>query len=406
MDAFDLDPMDSFLNMGFLDFVSRVNDPRVVNRCRHRLFDIVVITFCSMICGAGSFVEIAEFGRFRQPWFKRFLSLPNGIPSHDTFMRVLSLIDPKEFEAAFFVWIRENFQKNLHNKDISIDGKSLAGTIPNMYHRPVHMLEIYCGTDNMVLGALKASGSGMGEVNSVEEAIMFLNLKGALVTADAANSFPKIASLLRERKADYLFPIKGNQRISLNELEFLFANANGLKFDRAISYDRNHGRRELRCLLTIDARHATQELHNKFPHLKTLIRIERTRIIPDPRRAVRENDELGRTNYVPNPQTEKTFEQIVYYISSRQLTAQEAMEKIRGHWRIENNLHWVLDVAFQEDQWTVRQKIAAANLAVIRRAAFNVIAKDQSKASKRVKMKRAAWQSDYLESLLVNFASK
>lgn len=361
---------------------SKLPDPRVIGRCKYKLVEIIAISICGVLCGCETWGEIEEFAEERADWFKKYLALESGLPSHDTLARCFSLIDPKLFEEAFREWIKV-IKGKAKSDLISIDGKAVAGT-----HRgfndgtyPLYLVNVLCRKSGLALSQRRATGPGHGEIFAAEECLDNLMLAGTVVSMDAGLAVKRISDKIRERGGDYLFPIKKNQRHSLDIIEELFKKKNKRKVDIAESMDKHRGREELRrcAVMKVSTKH-----HNHLENwrdLKTAIRVDRARI------------ELK--------SGEKEV-QTYYYISSRKLSARQALEYIRSHWGIENKLHWALDVAFCEDAWKVRQRIAAENLSLVRKICFNLLQKSPGKGSKRLKMKKASWSPAYLESLLLS----
>lgn len=368
-----------------LFIVQAIEDPRIRARCDHKLIDILVITFCAILCGAEGCVEIAEFGKHRKRWFKHFLELSNGIPSHDTFLRVLSLIDPYRLEEAFLTWAADTFKTR--GSHISLDGKSVTGTERNRLRRPLHMVNVFSHTDGLALGQRGANNSGFGECPAVSECLDYFDLTGSLISVDAGITSHGIAEQIRDKGADYLMPIKGNQRHFLKYVKKAFRKAQAeliIGPRVGVSEDRAHDRLERRRCHVISARWLEDECKDRFKDVALLIKVTRRR-----------------RDYSDSKQTQnRNKKNMVYYICSKALSAQTVLTKIREHWGIENKLHWVLDVVFEEDSWMIRMKTAARNIALIRKLAYNLVKTDPTKGSMRVKMKRAAWDESYLDRVL------
>lgn len=376
-----------------------VPDPRVTGRCDHELIDIIAISLCSVLCGCENWIEIEEFAEQRKSWFKQWLELPNGIPSHDTLARVFSLLEPKLFEAVFFDWARA-IRGQTKIKMISMDGKAVSGTHRafNDGTKRLHLLNVLCTESGLSLGQLKARSSGSGEVNAAIECLEILKLKGTLVTVDAGLSVKRLTDKILEKGGDYLIPIKKNQRFYRKELEEVFLKT-GKRLSEAKTEDRKHGRTEIRSAEVIKTNNLSDKFRAQWGNVSTAIRLVRFREEKDPRYSVHETCAKGvqirrNTGKIRNKET------TVYYISSRNVKASDALGLIRKHWRIENNLHWQLDVTFKEDAWRVRNQVAAENLSLIRKTAFNLLKKAPGKGSMRIKMKRAGWNNQYLEQVL------
>lgn len=359
-------------------FVESIEDPRVGGRCSHSLLDVVVITFCALLSGAESCTEIADYGVQRFDWLKRHLELKNGIPSHDTFLRVLSFVDPHEFEEAFLVWASAIYEtKGAH---ISLDGKSIAGTERNRLKRPLHLVNVYSHEHGLAIGQTGATSSGVAESPAVLRALNFFDIEGALISVDAGNSTHALADLVCSKGADYLMPIKGNQKLTLISLKESFKCSQALS--ETTTVDKSHHREDIRSCSVLSADQLKEP--STFKGIRTLIKIDRRRI---DKTATKSDSNRNKAS-------------TVYYISSRELSAKDALMLVREHWGIENGLHWKLDLAFTEDEWIIRMKTAQRNIAVLRKMAFNLLKQDPAKMSMRRKMKKAAWNDTYMDELL------
>jgi predicted transposase YbfD/YdcC len=384
----------------FLMYFDSIEDPRVQGRCEHKLIDIIAIAACAVLCGAESFVEIEEFGVQREEWFKKLLELPSGIPSHDTIARVLSLLDSQALENAFREWahdIQLQLIDRTTSRRISLDGKSVKGTERqfNAPTRPLVLVNVYCHESGLSLGQKQAPSTGNAEVAPALECLDAMDLKGTLVSADAGLGRPAVVRKIRSKKGHYLVPVKANSRRCFDEVHDLFLRTQRYA-QRGTQEEISHGRREKRevKIIHMPLNKLTPEFAERFPEAKSLIAITRHRAVKDRRYSIQ---------YKVNPNHHGMREEAtetVYYVSSKKMNAAQALHEIREHWFIENQLHWGLDVTFSEDSARVRQKTAARNLALLRKIAFNLIQKCPDKGSRKVKMKRAAWNEAYLEKLL------
>lgn len=390
--------------LNLASYFTVIPDPRVEGRCKHLLMDIIVISVCAMLCGAESCIEMAEFGRQKEAWLRKFLTLPHGIPSHDTIGRVFALMEADKFEKAFFEWASSLLKGT--PKRICMDGKAVAGTCKsfNQGKSPLHLVNVYSEEDRMVLGQAKPNGSGCVESGSVVALLDYINIGGCLVSVDAASSWPKVTDKIVKVGGDYLIPIKRNQKGTLQELEIFFSKISQERSKDLIAFaeseEKSHGRKEIRSCALAKGDPFSQELRQRWQNLKSVFRVIRQREEKDKRYFIQQTGNDGKQFYTKNQESTKKSEETVYFLSSRDLTATEALLHVRKHWAIENQLHWSLDVIFSEDAWRVREKRAARNMALIRKMAFNLIKKCPQKGSQRVKMKRAAWNNDYLEQLL------
>jgi predicted transposase YbfD/YdcC len=357
---------------------TQLEDPRVDDRRKkHELVDIIVIAICAVISGADCFTSIAEFGRVREQWFSKFLRLPNGIPSHDTFRRVFSLLNPKRFEELFTCWVR-CLEETLRGV-VAIDGKSLRRSFDGARELgPLHLVQAWSVDHGLVLGQEVVSGKS-NEMTAIPQLLDQLSVEGNIVTIDAMGCQKDIAEEIRDKKADYVLALKRNHGNLYEDVELYFQTATVDDFSGTTyeTVEKGHGRIETRkYFLTNDV--AWSGADAEWKDLAGFGMVEATREIH------------GITS------TERR-----YYLTSLTSSAEEFGKAVRGHWGIENSLHWVLDVVFREDDSRVRERHAAQNLALLRKIALNVIKRDSSyKASLRAKRLRATWDPDYLLTLL------
>lgn len=358
-------------------------DPRGPN-IEHLLFDIVAIAILGTICGADGWVEIEQFGQQKLTWLQQFLRLPNGIPSHDTFGRVFAQLDPEEFQACFQTWVQA-LQEITRGQVIGIDGKQLRGSHDRRKgQHALYMVSAWAAANHLVLGQ-KNVAKKSNEIVAIPELLHLLDIKGCLVTIDAIGTQSKIAKMVVKKEADYLLAVKNNQEKLYQTLEMLFTYDQKAGFPlSAYTYakevKKGHARIDVReCWVTADPEYlACVPQATKWPGLKSLVMLTRRRII-----AGEETVKIG------------------YYISSLEANAQRILQATRQHWRIENGLHWVLDIAFNEDRSRVRKDHAPANLAVLRHMAVNLL-KQETSAKGGIKAKRlqAGWNEDYLLKVL------
>lgn len=377
-----------------------VEDPRVVARSKHLLIDILVISICAVLSGAESVLDIEMFGKEKEKWLRQFLKLPSGIPSHDTIARVLSLIDPIEMEIAFQEWVASVIdQKKIQS--ISLDGKSTRGTERtfNQGNKGLHMVSAYSHELGLALMEIDSEGRGGGEGPAAVECINSLDLTGVMVLADAGLATKRVVHGIREKKGDYLVPIKRNQALSLETIESFFLTH---KESVKLASDNNlgHGRFEERICSLLSADDLNEKFKSQWLDVKVALKVERRRTTEDKRYFVQTKDSSGKHSYEKNDQEIRITTEATYYVSSRKLTAKQALVEVRKHWGIENKLHWILDVAFGEDDWTIRSKTLARSLSLIRKIAFNMIKGSKSKGSVRLRMKQAGWNNAFLEKIL------
>ena len=369
------------LSIPFVEAFSDLPDPRVHhNKIRHKLVDVITMTVAAVIGGADNWVDVVDFANAKQKWFEEFLELPNGIPSHDTFSRLFSLIDPEVFGACFLEWVR-SIAKRKNGRVVPIDGKTLRRSHCGG-EAALHVVSAFCTANRLVLGQI-ATEEKSNEITAIPELLNILDVRKAIVTIDAMGAQKAIVAKIIERKADYVIGLKGNQP---NLAESVIAIFDGVHLDTPanknldvhVIEEKGHGRERIQgtfvtaCLDGIPA-------PEDWKGLKSVAMVITEWI-----------DKNGRL------QTEKR-----YYISSLNQDAQQTANAIRSHWDIENSLHWVLDVVFREDESRVRRDNGALNLAVMRHAALNLIRQDKkTKVSVRSRRNRAGWDNDYLASLL------
>lgn len=357
-----------------IDFFNELNDPRASRgNKQHDLLDIVAISICAVICGAESWEEIAEYGRIKKKWLGTFLSLPNGIPSHDTFNRIMSAINPLDFERCFSNWVSGLLVAT--NEIISIDGKTICGAKVNG-KSPIHMVSAWASKNNIALGQVKVSEKS-NEITAIPNLIENLAIQGAVITIDAMGCQREIAKKIVSKDADYVLALKENQAELLQEVQDEFRFSKSPDFSEDIDY--GHGRIETRKCTVINNFNMIESYEN-WANMKSVIKIESIR------------DFKGK---------DKIETSVRYYISSLDKTAEELQSIIRSHWAIENKLHWSLDVAFGEDFNRKRTANAAQNFSLINKIVLN-LAKNEKTCKLGIKSKRkiAGWDENYLLKIL------
>lgn len=350
--------------------LARVPDPRIDRTKRHGLLDILAIAVCAVLAGADDWVAIAEFGRIKQAWFRRWLALPNGIPSHDTFRRVFLLLDTDAFAEVFRAWVQSLAQRAAR-QGIAIDDKLLRGSHDAAEGQSaISLVSAWATANRLVLAQLKVDDKS-NEITAIPELLRVLELSGCIVTIDAIGCQTDIAETIVARGGDYVLAVKGNQAGLHRELQDLFVDAESLHFkavahDHCKQTDKGHGRLEIRHCWTIadpDYLRCIRRLA-EWPRLQTLVKLDCER-----------RTESGTTR------------ETRYFISSLPNDAQLALRSARGHWGIENRLHWVLDLAFREDESRLRKGNGAENFAMLRHIALNLLQRDTT-AKLGVKNKR------------------
>ena len=354
-------------------------DPRIDRKKLHKLGDILTIAILSVVCGAESWVDMEDFGVARQEWLKNFLELPNGIPSHDTFNRVFSLLDPEEFEKRFVKWVGIISGK-LHGQ-VAIDGKMVKGSGNRRKQKePLWIVSAFATELDLVLAHTQVSEKS-NEITAIPKLLEILSIKGCIVSIDAMGCQKRIAKQIHDRNADYVLAVKGNQGNLHAEMINFFEQAEEVAFeyiehDRHKSYEENRGRKEERILYVTD-QIDWLPMKDEWIGLRSLVYLITHREV----------------------EGKKTTERR-YYISSMPADAQKQAKAVRNHWGIENKQHWMLDVGFHEDQCRIREKISGKNFATLRRLALNLLKKEPTKAGIKRKRLRAGWDEKFLRKVI------
>lgn len=354
-------------------------DPRMDRTKLHALSDVILIAVCAVIGGADGWEEIAQFGRCKIAWLRRFLKLPNGTPSPDTFARVFALLDPTEFQKRFALWLVE-LGETSGLRHIAIDGKAVRGAKRATASGCLHVVSAWATRQRLILGQTTVA-DGSNETAALPELLRLLDLKGALVTLDAAGCQQEIAGQIRAQGGDYVLAVKQNQPKLHAALAALFApdlaNEAVAGRQKHAAVDDAHGRHEERYVTVAKA---PQDLPPGWTDAKAALLVVRERWV----------DGRWESSHVH------------YYLTSRRGNAAELAQVVRDHWQIENGLHWTLDVVFAEDQNRTREKNAGANLAWIRRVALSLFKQAPAGKTRSLKGKRrqATWSDDYLLEVL------
>ena len=361
-----------------------VTDPRSDHTKQHLLLDIIVIAFAAIICGADGWVEVEAFGEAKLEWLRRFLRLPNGIPSHDTFGDVFARLDPEEFRAGFLSWVQAVMTVTA-GQVVAIDGKTVRRSHDRRLGQgPIHMVSAWAQTNRLVLGQVKVDEKS-NEITAIPVLLRLLDVSGCIVTIDAMGTQTAIAEQIVTQGGDYVLAVKDNQERLAQDVAATFAEAERVQFehvphDYAKTIDKGHGRIETRECWTIGREDYLEALRtaDAWVGLRSLAMVRATRQIGDERTVFTR-----------------------YYISSLAGQAGRLLDVTRRHWGVENDLHWCLDIAFREDESRVRVGHAAENLAVLRHMALNLLKQEKTaKIGLKGKRLKAGWDESYLLRLL------
>ena len=365
----------------FVFHFSIIEDPRIERTKDHLLLDILVIALCAMLCGAEGFVDFEEFGNAKIDFLRDLLDLPNGIPSHDTFRRVFAMLDPVQFAECFRNWT-ESLRKTISAEIVAIDGKTLRRSHDRAKGKqPIHLVSAWARENGLVLGQIKTEEKS-NEITAIPELLRTLKLAGCIVTIDAMGCQKEIAAEISSAGADYVLALKGNQSTLHEEVASFLEDAQAHDFE-GVPHDflettaRAHGRTETRRYwISEEIDWLTH--HAQWKDLRSAGMVE----------AIREVDG-------------KLTRERRFFIASIGANAETFARAVRGHWAIENSLHWSLDVSFAEDQCRVRSGYAAENLAILRHMSLNILKGETTKKrGLKGKQKNAAWDHSYLLTLL------
>jgi predicted transposase YbfD/YdcC len=357
-----------------------LTDPRVDRTRRHNLLDIVFIALCAVVSGANDCVAMAKFGTSKRAWLANYLDLPNGTPSHDTFTRVFAALDGQAFVACFLDWVAA-LHETTAGQLVAIDGKTARATLDKAKgQNPLHVVSAWATANQLLLGQ-EVVDTKSNEITAIPKLLEVLELTGAIVTIDALGCQKEIAAKVRERGADYVLAVKGNQEHLEEDVIAAFAAVDDGRATATVrthtAHDQGHGRQETRCTQTMAV---PESLRNQtvWQDLTSIARCTRT------------YQEGGVAK-----------SEVRYYISSLPPRAKPLAAAIRGHWGIENGLHWVLDMYFAEDRNRARTGNAAANLALLRRWVISLLRRDASTAGGIEKKRlQAAWKDETREAIL------
>jgi len=359
-----------------------LTDPRRRHCRQHLLLDIVVIAICAVTGGADNWEEIAAFGRRHEAWFRRYLALPNGIPSHDTFARLFSRLDPQVFQRCLRDWLLA-FGEVVQGGHIAIDGKTVCGSARKMSGLgPLHLVSAWASANHLILGQVAVEGKS-NEITAIPQVLELLQTRGAVITIDAMGCQKEIAAKIRERRCHYVLAVKDNQPNLLQDIQDSFVRADENDF-AGVAHDSYESQ-------TIDG-HGRQEKR----YCKVIYDLS----------GIRNQEAWAGLRAIGMCVTERTVHgetkgEVRYFIGSQKRSARYYGMMFRKHWGIENNLHWQMDVSFGEDANRTAERTAAENLTLVRRAAQTLVKRDPQKGGIRCKRRQAGWDLKFLEEILM-----
>ena len=365
--------------MDFLDVFGQLDDPRIERKKLHPMPEILLLTLCAVICGAESWDDIETFGQAKVEFLRRYLPYTHGIPSDDTLRRFFRAIDPDQFQRLFIEWIRTWLNPEVADKVVAIDGKTLRGS-RNGEQMPIHLVSAFASEAGIVLGQVKTHEKS-NEITAIPELLEWLDVRGAIVTIDAMGCQKAIAEKIVDKGGDYLLALKGNQSRLHDDVRLHFEEPGpqaSIQMEQAETLDKGHGRIEVRhCHVSTDI-DWLKKRHPEWKNLNSIVAITSER-------------HIGET----------VTQETRYFISSSLIPAERMLAAVRLHWGIENQLHWVLDMSFGEDQSRIRKGNAPNNVAIIRHAALNMIRGAKTKRMSIKRMRKAAgWDDALLNDVL------
>lgn len=368
------------LSSNFIEIFGKLEDPRVTNHnSKHKFIDILVMAFIATLCGCDDWEEVVDFCEEKQVMFSLFLELPNGIPSHDTFGRVFSMIDVEHFEEIFSEWMQEIFDKS--NGDIiAIDGKTIRASRAKGMRKGIHIVHAWACHNKLSLGSVRVDDKS-NEITAVPKLLKLLDITDCIVTLDAMHCQKTTAETIINRGGNYVLCVKNNQKELRSCISTAFKILEQRPYkeykDSGEQAEKAHGRIETRQYLTLPLTYLPY-LKEEWPGIRSVAKVVRTRIIDGT----------------------ESFEER-YYISSLEYTSDKIDKAVRNHWGIENRLHWQLDVSFNEDKSRARVKNAAECLNLMRKISMAYLKKDPDKAGIKRKRKKASYAHNYLFDILM-----
>jgi predicted transposase YbfD/YdcC len=364
---------------------SQLEDPRIERNKLHPLLNIIVIAICAVICGSENWVDVEMYGELKKEWLSKYLDLSHGIPSHDTFGRVFRRLKAESFQGCFLAWVKA-VNELTQGQVIAIDGKELRHSLDGtLGKRAIHMVSAWASENQLVLAQQKVDEKS-NEITAIPELLEMLEIAGCIITIDAMGCQKEIAKQITDQKGDYVLAVKENQGHLYEEIEYFCQLY--LRHEQPMEYfvsyektvDKDHGRIEIRECWTLPASLYLSRISNlgDWSKVTTLIMVRRERRLKD-----------------------KTEISISYYISSLRGDAKRFLQVIRSHWGIENSVHWVLDMCFNEDQSRLHKDNGAQNLAIIHHIALNLLRNEKTtKGGIKARRLQAGWNDDYLFKVL------
>ncbi len=372
------------MSTGIVEHFSSLQDPRIERHKRHRLIDIIVLTVSAVASGADGWEAIEDFGKEKLDWLRQYIALENGVPSHDCISYVLSRVSPAGFRDCFMSWT-QSVVDTTGGEIIAVDGKTARGSRDRKNNRnPLHMVSAWACANRMVLGQ-QATDDKSNEITAIPKLLELLELKGCIVTIDAMGCQRTIAEQVIDQQGDYVLGLKGNQSKLHDAVEdfFVTAQANDfsdVNFDYTEELDKGHGRLETRRYWVSDILHSLPDTH-RWKGLKSIGMIERECLAGEIKSTERR-----------------------YFINSIPADARQFAKAVRGHWGVENPLHWRLDVVFGDDASRIRKGNAATIMTSIRHLCMNLFQQESSSLSLAKKKRKAAWNDRYRAKVVFSCA--
>lgn len=368
-----------------IECLKEIKDYRSGNAIDHKLIDILVIAILGVLCGADGWTEIESFGNAKKEWLGKFLELPNGIPSHDTFSRVFAAIDPREFHNAFIEWVK-SICEIIKGQVVSVDGKTVRRSKDKSNGKAaIHVVSAWASENRMVLGQVKVDDK-TNEITAIPELLKMLDINGCIITIDAMGAQKDIASEIIKGNGDYVLALKGNQETLHDDVELFFK-------EEVLTKDKKELEKENKYFKTLDNSHGRFEKREYYVHndIEWLSQKYQWPGLSGIGLCVSERTEGE----------EKTIEYSYAIYSVKNCIAEEFAKYKRGHWGIENSLHWVLDIAYREDESRARKDHSAENLNVIRHMTLNLLKQEQTcKRGIKTKRLKCGWEESYLMKVL------